>query len=182
METLLIDNDDSFTQILAHLITCVTKKRPHIIHYDFFNPHEPITSNWVIISPGPGHPREYPKYKTYFEITQKPTLGICMGMQLMNHYHEGSVGPLNQCVHGQSDTISLGSRTYTVARYHSLYIKTLSPSFCLLSANAEGTPMVIHHASKPMLGYQFHPESFLTDDGYRLIEFALDTLFKNEPK
>ncbi len=190
MRLLLIDNDDSFTHNLAHLLYAATGSGPHItghkklinrknIQEESQNSGYGLLSDYdmVVISPGPGRPEEYSCYGNILE-SGVPVLGICLGMQIINRHFGGVVGPLPQCIHGKTDEVIFTSREakgkkLTVGRYHSLHCVTLGRELTATAYNAQNIIMALCHNRYPIYGYQFHPESFLTDQGIWCIRHAL---------
>lgn len=176
MNILLIDNNDSFTRNLEHLLaTSIANATITVSPYAQLANLELSTVDLIVISPGPGTPAEYPGYERVFTTTI-PVLGICLGMQIMNEYYGGGTGRLPHCMHGKTDTIVFDDNEYVVARYHSLCATKVGDGLEILSENADTIPMALGNRKNRMLGYQFHPESFLTPDGGAFIDFALDYL------
>ena len=151
----------------------------------FVPSYAPSNYDLIVISPGPGHPCEYTGYGQYID-SGVPVLGICMGLQIINQHFGGETARLAGCVHGKAENITFTLNTgkkkrtkptkRTVARYHSLYLSRLGKNLRTFAENANGVPMAVQHISRPIAGYQFHPESFLTDDGVWYIRHAL-TIF-----
>lgn len=180
MRILLADNRDSFTRNLEHLLFVVTGHAPDIVGYDAFRPESVPGYDLLVISPGPGHPRRYPAYGPVLE-SGTPVLGVCLGLQIMNMHFGGEVSRLTGCVHGRASTFALFGREVTAARYHSLYLSRVAKGFEVL-AELEGVPMAARHASLPLLGLQFHPESFLTADGAGIIRECLRHILASSGK
>lgn len=173
MKILLIDNNDSFTRNLEHLlVAAVDRASVEVRSYANLKKLSLRNHDMVVVSPGPGAAGDYPGYERIFD-SGKPVLGICLGMQLMNVHFGGACGRLPDCVHGMSDHIEFKGRTMTVARYHSLYCTHVGSDLVVVSRNQNGIPMALEHQSRPILGYQFHPESFLTPDGEFFVQNAL---------
>ncbi len=165
MRILLIDNNDSFTRNLEHLLAAAIKDaRIVVVSYDKFNLPEPNHYDLVVISPGPGTPADYPGYEHIIDSGQ-PVLGICLGMQLLNEHFGGETARLEGCVHGKTDSILWNGRQETVARYHSLHVSRVGDGLEVLSQNEAGVPMALGNKAKRVMGYQFHPESFMTENG-----------------
>jgi para-aminobenzoate synthetase component 2 len=175
VKTLLIDNNDSFTNNLEHLLVAATEYAPDIVPYDQLSAMVFDDYHLIVISPGPMTPSDYPAYDQLL-AGKTPILGICLGMQIINDYFGGETAQLPGCVHGRSDVIEFENRRVTVARYHSLYVKTVGDGLKVLARNDSGVPMAVKHASRPIAGYQFHPESFLTNEGQFFVNYALDIL------
>ena len=169
---LLIDNNDSFTRNLEHLLVAVTGSVPVIEPYARINRLDPDAFDLICISPGPGRPEDYPEYRCLFDAG-RPILGICLGMQIMNIHFGGTVDTYPDCIHGRTTGIDMHGRRYDVARYHSLRITSVADCFETVASDDRSVPMAIVHKSAPMVGYQFHPESFLTERGEELVAHAL---------
>lgn len=174
MNAILIDNHDSFTRNLEHLLAARLGHGPQVVSYDDLPQLTPKGRELIVISPGPGWPRDYPGYGPWID-SGVPVLGVCLGMQLINEHFGGRTDRLPGCIHGKAEDIVFQGRTHTVARYHSLYCSELGAGLELLSTNASGVPMALRHRTLPVMGLQFHPESFLTDNGGFFIDHALQS-------
>lgn len=174
MRILLVDNRDSFTRNLEHLLVQATGHAPRVAPYDGFHPSMADACDLTVISPGPGHPRDYPAYGTLLD-SGRPVLGVCLGLQIMNLHFGGSVERLPGCVHGKASRFTLFGRDVLAARYHSLFLSRVAPDLDVL-AEFQGVPMAAKHRRLPLLGLQFHPESFLTPQGPDILRDALNML------
>ncbi|MDH4157702.1 MAG: aminodeoxychorismate/anthranilate synthase component II [candidate division Zixibacteria bacterium] len=175
MKILIIDNNDSFTANLEHLLAVTTRSEPEVVPYANLADSRPAAYDLSVISPGPGWPSDYPGYAPLLD-SGTPVLGICLGMQIINEHFGGDTSTLPGCVHGRTDRVVLDGRAFVVARYHSLHLSRVASSLEVIAANPDGVAMAVKHRSRPLLGYQFHPESFLTGDGGCLIDYACRVL------
>ena len=182
---LLVDHQDSFTRNLEHLLAQFDK----VVVCDRLE----ITSllvdqcNFIVLSPGPGKPADYPESVLLYKkcIGRKPMLGICLGFQLMLEAEGGKIIRQKQVLHGVETEIEIdpGSLTYRglgnrlcVGRYHSLQIDPSSlsnlPFSLLITAKDQvrKVPLSFEDPIRKLFGLQYHPESFLTKKGNKLIE------------
>lgn len=178
MKILLIDNNDSFTNNLEHLLAReISGSEIHVVPYSEAvsgaGPFDYCGYELLIISPGPGCPADYPGYEKVFE-SGLPVLGVCLGMQIMNEYFGGRTDRLRGCFHGRTEVIDFMDREVAVARYHSLYCSETGPEMKTVCTNRKGIPMALSHSQLPIMGYQFHPESFLTENPGVFIRHAID--------
>jgi anthranilate synthase/aminodeoxychorismate synthase-like glutamine amidotransferase len=182
---LLIDNYDSFTynlvQRLGELDAAIDVR---VYRNDQITPDEVgrLAPSHIIISPGPCTPREAGVSN---EILQRyaattPTLGVCLGHQCIGHVFGGEVVRNARVMHGKTSPIHHDgqgvfagmSNPFEATRYHSLVIKRETfdnPDFVVSAWTAEGEIMGVRHRAWPLHGVQFHPESFLTLEGPRLL-------------
>ena len=185
MNTLLIDNKDSFTFNLSQLIAKVTASPPVVI--DNAAPHwrsvaEEIGAEAIVISPGPGTPARGADFGICGEVileSRLPLLGVCLGHQGLGLAYGARVVPAAVPMHGRISRVSHdGSELFRgipacfdAVRYHSLCIASDSLPPCLAATawTADGVVMAVQHKSRPQFGVQFHPESAGGDFGEQLI-------------
>ena len=179
---LLIDNYDSFTYNLAHLLLshgCHVE----VIRNDEASVREIVTfaPDGIVISPGPGIPADagisIPVVRACRPTT--PLLGVCLGHQVIAAAYGASIVAAPQPSHGQASAITHDGRgllaglpqEFPAARYHSLIIDedTLPPDMLITARGPGGIPMGLRHAHHPAEGVQFHPESILTTHGGTII-------------
>jgi anthranilate/para-aminobenzoate synthase component II len=135
--------------------------------YDELSDHDISQYSAYVISPGPGHPSDY-QYDTILQAA-KPTLGVCLGMQIINTFYGGAVSRLADCVHGVTEQIDYRGELLDVAIYNSLYCSEVSDELDVF-ATREDTPMGIKHKELDIVGLQFHTESFMTKDGDEILK------------
>jgi anthranilate synthase/aminodeoxychorismate synthase-like glutamine amidotransferase len=135
----------------------------------------------VVLSPGPRGPRDTGVTLSYLEsefAETCPTLGICLGFQAMAIRWGGDVEFAPEVVHGKTLAMHWEEhpvfkgceQPLKVARYHSLCVSSPSlPADCRVISKQDEMAFVVEDLKRPWMGFQFHPESFLTDDGPGLL-------------
>lgn len=183
MTTLLLDNYDSFTYNLFHLIASARGEEPLVVYNDQMVVEEirtlPIDS--VVISPGPGRPGRSRDFGVCGEVLRHlhlPQLGICLGHQGLGHTFGARIGMAPVPVHGEVAHIEHCDRLlfagipqdFAAVRYHSLVVHAPLPA-CLraIAWTPEGLLMAMAHRDRPLWGVQFHPESVCTEYGLELM-------------
>jgi anthranilate synthase len=149
----------------------------------------------LVLSPGPGRPEDFGIKQTIDTALEKklPVFGVCLGVQAIGEYFGGVLGQLQQPAHGRPSRIQVrGGRLMrnlpneiVIGRYHSLFVERDSmPDVLHVTASTEdGVAMVIEHASLPVGGVQFHPESLMSlggEVGLRIVENAFRLGAPNE--
>ena len=183
MNILIIDNYDSFTFNLVHLVH-ETGNEATVWRNDRFDLAEVDQFDKIILSPGPGIPSEagllLDVIKTY--ASTKSILGVCLGMQAIAEVFGGKLYNLSRPVHGKATKIQVLDHHETlflncpnefhVGRYHSWAVssETLSPELKVTAITADGVIMALRHEILDVRGVQFHPESVLTEHGKAMIE------------
>jgi para-aminobenzoate synthetase component II len=178
---LLLDNYDSFTYNLAQYLGQLGQKlavrRNDEITLDEIARMRPER---IIISPGPCTPREA---GLSVPIVQRfagkiPILGVCLGHQAIGDAFGGKIVRAKKIMHGKTSKIHHDGKTvfrdlpqdFEATRYHSLIVERRSLPRCLeISAETDGVIMGLRHRQFPVEGVQFHPESVLTGQGFRLL-------------
>lgn len=186
---LLIDNYDSFTYNLYQFAGTINPDIK-VIRNDKIDADgvRGLSPSHIIISPGPGYPRNA---GVSIEVVRKlgpeiPTLGICLGHQAIGEAYGAKVmlaasGP----VHGKTTEVHVASGcpvfrglppVIRTGRYHSLVIgrESLPDELSITAETVDGVVMGVAHASHPVFGIQFHPESVLTEHGMEIIKNFLN--------
>jgi anthranilate synthase/aminodeoxychorismate synthase-like glutamine amidotransferase len=182
---LLIDNYDSFTYNLAHLLgelgAEVVVRRNDAIDTDGA---ERLAPSHLVVSPGPGRPADA---GVSVELVRRlgpsvPTLGVCLGHQVIVEAFGGEVGQAKRLVHGKPSEIEHDGRglfeglpeRFEAGRYHSLAATTIPGELEVSATCSEGEVMAVRHRELPVDGVQFHPESVLTPVGPELARNFLE--------
>lgn len=190
MKVLIIDNYDSFTYNLFQYVGSLLETKRLQFTLDVVR-NDKITAkeinkrkyNRIIISPGPGNPSD----KKYFGVCSEvitnigrktPVLGVCLGMQGIAHYFGGRVTRAKLPMHGKTSIINHNGKGIfaflpqglEVMRYHSLIAeKETLPKVLEITAETDDEIMGLRHKIYPIEGIQFHPESFATEGGKRIL-------------
>ena len=180
---LLLDNYDSFTYNLARYLGQMGQefevRRNDQITLEEIEERRPER---IVISPGPCTPAEagisVPLIKRF--AGRIPILGVCLGHQAIGVAFGGRVIRAPQLMHGKTSKIHHDGKTifrglpqdFEATRYHSLIVerKSLPETLEISAETADGTIMGLRHRKFPVEGVQFHPESVLTEPGFRLLE------------
>jgi len=183
MSTLLIDNYDSYTYNVFHLLAAVSGEEPIVVHNDFVSWR--ALSRWdfdaIVISPGPGRPDRWHDFGVCSDIlrfSDTPVLGVCLGHQGLGYVLEGKVSSAPIVMHGRLSGVKHEGKGlfagipqgFSVVRYHSLAVSGALGEGRVTAWTDDGVVMGIEHTSRPMWGVQFHPESIATEHGRKLFQ------------
>ncbi len=184
MSTLLIDNYDSYTYNVFHLLAAVSGEEPIVIRNDVVSWR--ALSRWdfdaIVLSPGPGRPERWHDFGVCADILRSseiPVLGVCLGHQGLGHLLDGIVTSAPMVMHGRLSGIRHDGdglfegipQDFSVVRYHSLaVVGELGEEGRVTAWTKEGVVMGLEHRRRPIWGVQFHPESIATEHGRRLFE------------
>lgn len=180
---LVIDNYDSFTYNLVHLLQELDQ--PYlVVRNDKFDLKDVEKHDKILLSPGPGIPKEagllMELIRTY--ASRKSILGICLGQQAIAEVFGGTLYNMPKPLHGVSSTLEIIDPEETlftdfpsdsqVGRYHSWAVDraSLPDSLKITAQDPNGIIMGLRHTEFDIKGVQFHPESILTDNGRIIIE------------
>lgn len=181
MKTVIIDNYDSFTYNLAHLVKELCTE-VDVLRNDKFELEELEKYDKIILSPGPGIPEEagllLEVIRTY--AGRKPILGVCLGEQAIGQAFGGKLTNLSEVFHGIQTDVKIKNKDYIfsglpteipVGRYHSWVVDTeeFPEELVITAISSEGQIMALKHREYDVHGIQFHPESVLTPDGKQIV-------------
>jgi para-aminobenzoate synthetase/4-amino-4-deoxychorismate lyase len=181
-EIVLMDNYDSFTYNLAHMLLRAGC-RVDIVRNDEVSAREvaALRPDGIVISPGPGTPAEA---GVSIDVARDcgplaPLLGVCLGHQAIAAAYGATITAAHEPAHGYSSPVSHDGRglltglpqPFPAARYHSLIVaeRTLPHDLYVTARGPGGIPMGLRHSTHPTEGVQFHPESILTPHGSAII-------------
>ncbi len=182
MKIVIIDNYDSFTYNLSHLVKELGAEVT-VVRNDQFHLDDLEEFSKIILSPGPGIPSEagllLDVIRTY--AGRKPILGVCLGHQAIGEVFGAQLENLSNVFHGVAtpctiiadDPLFSGiERDITVGRYHSWVVSREGLPQCLevTAESPEGQIMALRHRQLNVRGIQFHPESVLTPDGKKMLQ------------
>lgn len=191
---LLIDNYDSFVHNLARYLRQLGQET-WVVRNDKISINEIVDAapDAIVLSPGPCGPAQAGvSLQLVRELHSSiPILGICLGHQTIAAAFGADVCQASEPVHGRSSQMTHNAgglfsglpSPMRVARYHSLVVDNLPDCLVVDAQLEDGTPMAISHREFPVHGWQFHPESVLTEYGYELLaEFLRRTQLSVGPQ
>ena len=177
----IIDHQDSFTWNIVHQLSNFDEV--YCSNYFEINQKKLDESNTVVLSPGPGSPKDYPftskLYKRY--KSKKKIIGICLGYQQILFNEKAKIVQQKNIYHGYQSKVKVTNESklfkknkiFKVGRYHSLKLfEPFKSSDIKISMRCSKTniPMAIEDNKNNVYGFQFHPESFLTKNGNFIIK------------
>jgi anthranilate synthase component 2 len=178
---LILDNYDSFTWNLVHLVAAEADVR--VVRNDEASVAEllGLEPAGVLLSPGPGRPADAGVMEELIRAAPAwlPFLGVCLGMQAIAEVYGARVERAPEPVHGKTSRVHHDGRTifegvapdFEATRYHSLCVarETLPAEIEVSAWSDDGVAMALRHRGRPLEGVQFHPESVLTIEGPRIV-------------
>ncbi len=181
----LIDNYDSFTyniyQYIMHFTPEITVLK-NTQNIDELKSIKGISK--IVLSPGPSKPQN--SYLTLdaidFYKNRLPILGVCLGMQAIGYYFGATIEKAENIMHGKIDIINHTESTifkeipnkFKAVRYHSLVVRNPKNMNITAKSEKDGEIMAIENDNLKIYGVQFHPESYLTDNGLKIIKNFLE--------
>ncbi|RKH08965.1 aminodeoxychorismate/anthranilate synthase component II [Corallococcus praedator] len=182
---LVIDNYDSFTFNLVQLLYTLGAE-VKVVRNDALDAAGVAASgaSHLVVSPGPCTPHEAGVSVAAISQSRVPVLGVCLGHQSIGAAFGGDVVRAPEPVHGKAAHIRHGgtgvftglSQGFQAARYHSLVVKaeSLPQELEATAWSQDGLVMALRHRTRPVVGFQFHPESVLTPEGPALVRNFLE--------
>jgi len=182
----IIDHKDSFTHNVVHQFSNFDEVECD--NYNEINQIKLNKSKTIVFSPGPGAPKNYPAstkiYKTF--KGKKKIIGICLGFQQILFSEKAKIVEQKRIYHGfqsevkvtNNNSLFKKNKKFKVGRYHSLKLKEpfYAKNFEITMRCAiSNVAMAIENNKDKIYGFQFHPESFLTENGNLLIKKILST-------
>jgi anthranilate synthase component 2 len=188
MKILIIDNYDSFTYNLVHMVEKITGNLPTVFRNDEITLEDINIYDMIMLSPGPGIPNEAGILKEIIRsyAGKKPIFGICLGLQAIVEVFGGSISNMDQVFHGVATSMKVTKpeavifhgieEKFQAARYHSWIASNddFPNELEITSEDEEGGIMAIRHRDFPISAVQFHPESILTEVGEQLVKNFID--------
>jgi len=187
MRVLVVDNYDSFTYNLVHLLEelgaeVVVRQSDSLA----VTAARALRADGLVVSPGPGRPSDA---GNSIELVRElgvttPTLGVCLGHQAIVEGFGGRIAQARSLIHGKASTISHDGRgiyaglpsRIDVGRYHSLAAIEIPEALEVTARTDDGEVMSVRHRALTIEGVQFHPESVLTPTGRAMLRTFLDSL------
>ena len=183
-KVIIIDNYDSFTYNLLHIVEELLGEEVSVVRNDQFEIEELDKYERIILSPGPGIPDEAGLLKEVIKTygPKKKMLGVCLGLQAIGEVYGAELRNLSSVLHGQrtlmykteeNSPIFEGiADSFYAGRYHSWVIDKNSntANLVITSIDDEGEIMAAQHKEYQVYGVQFHPESIMTDDGKLMLK------------
>ena len=191
---LLIDNYDSFVFNVEQYVKELTNEEVRCVRNDKITLEEikKLNPSKIILSPGPKHPKDS---GVCLEILKAdlgvPVLGICLGHQAIGLSFGAKIKRLDDPFHGKTSFIDVKNKEplfaglperFEVMRYHSLYVDELPASLSADAVSDDGVVMALSVKDKPIFGIQFHPESYFTQYGKKIVENFVNYKAKEEAK
>jgi len=184
VKTLLVDNHDSYTYNVFHLLAAASGDEPMVVNNDAVSWRVLTRMDFdaIVLSPGPGHPSRWHDFGVCSDIlrhSEVPVFGICLGHQGIGNLLEGTVNRAPMAMHGRLSRVMHEGKGlfkdvpqgFSVVRYHSLAITTPpGPEGHVVAWSEDGVVMGVEHTKRPIWGVQFHPESISTEYGLKIAQ------------
>lgn len=187
MKMLFVDNFDSFTYNVVHLLAA-QGAAPEVILNDDPRLGVEVLENYdaLVVGPGPGNPGQTPQVVNAIRAAAQrrmPVFGVCFGLQAIAEAFGGRVVHAPVAMHGKTSAMQHTGggmfagvpSPFVATRYHSLCVDeaSLPPDVVVTARSADGVVQAVSHRTLPVSGVQFHPESVLSQYGERIVCNAL---------
>lgn len=181
MKILILDNYDSFTYNLVHIVKKLGFKNVDVIRNDKISVDDVDQYDKIILSPGPGIPVEAGILMDLIKVyaSKKPILGVCLGHQAIGESFGAELYNVQKVIHGKElntnvvveDYIFSGiPKSFNSGRYHSWAVKNFPEDLEVTAIDDSGIVMALRHKKYDVRGVQFHPESVMTLQGEKMLE------------
>jgi para-aminobenzoate synthetase len=194
VKTLLVDNHDSYTYNVFHLLAAASGEEPLVVNNDAVSWRVLTRMDFdaIVLSPGPGHPSRWHDFGVCRDIlrnSEVPVFGICLGHQGIGNLLEGTVNRAPMAMHGRLSRVNHEGKGlfkdvpqgFSVVRYHSLAITTPpGPEGRVVAWADDGVVMGVEHTKRPIWGVQFHPESISTEYGLKIAQNFFELAERHE--
>ncbi len=192
MKILVLDNYDSFTYNLVHMIEDITGNLPDVYRNDEITVAEINKYDAVILSPGPGIPDEAGILKEVIKqyAGKKPIFGVCLGLQAITEVFGGSIENMGEVFHGVATEMEIVNKEavifkgitqkFQAARYHSWIAsnENFPAEINITALDEDGGIQAIEHSVFNISAVQFHPESILTKVGEQIVRNFIENIKK----
>ena len=184
MKILVFDNYDSFTYNLVQIIEKIVGEKVTVVRNDQINLEEVDQYDKIILSPGPGIPEEagilLNLIKKY--APTKSIFGVCLGQQAIAQAFGGSLINLSEIFHGVATNVEITKENtklfkdlpanFEAGRYHSWAVnpEDFPEELEITAVDKDGMIMALQHKTYDVQAVQFHPESILTPEGFKILE------------
>ncbi|MBG7611821.1 aminodeoxychorismate/anthranilate synthase component II [Polaribacter sp. BAL334] len=188
MNILILDNYDSFTYNLVHMVEKITGNFPSVFRNDEISIENVGNYDMIVLSPGPGIPDEAGILKEVIKTYagKIPIFGVCLGLQAITEVFGGKIVNLDDVFHGVATEMTVTdssaiifkdvSEKFMAARYHSWAASDegFPAEITITARDEDGGIQALEHKVFNMSAVQFHPESILTDVGEQLVRNFID--------
>ncbi len=190
MKILILDNYDSFTYNLVHMVEEITGVFPDVYRNDKISIAAIEAYDIIMLSPGPGIPDEAGILKEVIKTygTTKPIFAVCLGLQAITEVFGGSIVNMDKVYHGVATTMEVIDKDalifqglpekFEAARYHSWIAdaKDFPEELKITAIDSEGGIMALAHKEHNISAVQFHPESILTPLGEKMVRNFIENI------
>ncbi len=192
MKILILDNYDSFTYNLVHMVEDITGNLPDVFRNDEIALEDIERYDVIMLSPGPGVPDEAGILKDVIATYagRIPIFGVCLGLQAITEVFGGQIENMGEVFHGvatemeiiesKADIFKGIPQKFEAARYHSWIAskENFPRTIAITAVDEDGEIQAIQHKEFNVSAVQFHPESILTEVGEQIVRNFLETVEK----